>query len=668
MSSRPAKAQAKPKAPDKETRSKTIPRGLVAIGVLLAFVLSLGLCGLRRTEWFSERIELPLYDLQVLITDPWPSAREDIVLVTLQDPKSGEEQIRPPLDDETLYRSMVAILEGNPSVLGIAMVAAADGSTWTSPKLRKLFHEQSENIVASFTLPRGGQSGFRPPPFAANVANEKLRIAFTDFPTDIESGRNRRGYISATYKDPGGKEVERFSFAVACAILHAQFSRNEDALIAMTSSLHGKPLLQPRTGAYALEAGEGLGSQFLLKPVPGFADYFDAPSRHYSLSTVLGMSRDAKTAAFENKIVLLGNYHLEPQKARTPVAGNPDLPAIKLQALAITQILREEWEGERPLTSVPDLWEDLSVIAAGLLTALAVLSGASSSSWRPLLITAGIACGVVAIGAVLLGAGYWIPAGAPALGSFLSGISCLALEFAAARRTGDEAYGLFAKKFGTALADRLWENRKLILSGGRIPSESFTGTAFFIDLAGYTPAARALQSSGDDQAFQRWIGDYMQTMIGLVIDHGGLVKDVEGDAIMAVFGFPPTAEFPHAAAAVRCALAMQKAVTALNAGRDPNIPAYRFRIGIYTGSILAIQQGSRSQFEYALTGNAVNCAKRLEQFRKDQFTGESRILAGSATRDQADDSACFTAVDDQPVQIDKSLQPEIIWTCSSFST
>src|SRR5262249_57012005 len=105
-----------------------------------------------------------------------------------------------------------------------------------------------------------------------------------------------------------------------------------------------------------------------------------------------------------------------------------------------------------------------------------------------------------------------------------------------------------------------------------------------------------------------------------------------GDEIEAVFGAPlPAAD--HAVRALRAALDMRARLGAYNAGRARPL---RHGIGVHTGSVLAGALGSRERLSYALVGDTVNLASRIQGLTKDVGTDilvsgtTARALAGAA--------------------------------------
>jgi adenylate cyclase len=131
-------------------------------------------------------------------------------------------------------------------------------------------------------------------------------------------------------------------------------------------------------------------------------------------------------------------------------------------------------------------------------------------------------------------------------------------------------------------------------------------------------------------------------MADIVAAHDGVVLELTGDGVLAVFGIPlartSAAEVAlDAQNAVRCALAMSVALPGLNAGfRARGLPEAAIRVGIHTGPLVAGSLGSPTRRKYAVVGDTVNIAARLEGYDKaDPRLGSEaahcRILVSGAT-------------------------------------
>jgi class 3 adenylate cyclase len=145
---------------------------------------------------------------------------------------------------------------------------------------------------------------------------------------------------------------------------------------------------------------------------------------------------------------------------------------------------------------------------------------------------------------------------------------------------------------------------------GNIPlnGERREATVLFSDLRNFTPYV-------ESRPPEEVIADmraYFTAMHRAIRRHNGLVLQFVGDEIEAVFGVP--VEQPDAAeAAVKAALDMQQALASLNrertaAGRTP----FAHGIGIHSGPVLAGNTGSEEQSAYALIGDTVNTASRIQ--------------------------------------------------------
>jgi len=133
-------------------------------------------------------------------------------------------------------------------------------------------------------------------------------------------------------------------------------------------------------------------------------------------------------------------------------------------------------------------------------------------------------------------------------------------------------------------------------------------TVLMSDLRGYTRFAE----HGDPAGVMEVLNDYLGRMADIVIAHGGTINEFIGDAIFAVYG-APVEHADHAERAAATALAMQRAMDALN---EANVARGRPRllmgIGINTGEAVVGNIGSEQRTKYAVVGAAVNLAARVE--------------------------------------------------------
>ena len=120
---------------------------------------------------------------------------------------------------------------------------------------------------------------------------------------------------------------------------------------------------------------------------------------------------------------------------------------------------------------------------------------------------------------------------------------------------------------------------------------------------------------------------YQGTMGDAVMDHGGTVVDYMGDGVMAVFG-APIETLDHADRAVAAAREMVgPRLSELNAWLHSGAMGDGFRIGIglNSGRAMSGTLGSERRIDYAVIGDTVNTASRIEQLTKE--TGHSILIA-----------------------------------------
>jgi adenylate cyclase len=154
-------------------------------------------------------------------------------------------------------------------------------------------------------------------------------------------------------------------------------------------------------------------------------------------------------------------------------------------------------------------------------------------------------------------------------------------------------------------------------------------TVLFADIRDFTPWVEATTPR---QVVQD-LNEYFSEMAEAIRAHRGLVLQFIGDEIEAVFG-APIASRDHAAMAVRAALEMRRRLRAWNARREAaGKPALHHGIGIHTGTVLAGNIGGAERLSYALVGDPVNLASRIQGLTKD-FNVD--ILISEATRKSID--------------------------------
>ncbi len=158
----------------------------------------------------------------------------------------------------------------------------------------------------------------------------------------------------------------------------------------------------------------------------------------------------------------------------------------------------------------------------------------------------------------------------------------------------------------------------------------------FSDLRGFTHYAEHL----DPERLVTELNAYLDAMVHVIREAGGVVDKFIGDAIMAVFGVPAPG-VDDAARAIAAARAMNEALVRHNAEREAaGRPPLRHGIGVHYGPVVAGNIGNAERLQYTVVGDTVNLASRLESATKTQgvpvlISGEAVAAAQAAGADVA---------------------------------
>jgi len=178
--------------------------------------------------------------------------------------------------------------------------------------------------------------------------------------------------------------------------------------------------------------------------------------------------------------------------------------------------------------------------------------------------------------------------------------------------------------FGRYLSKKVVDNILESPEGHKIGGRRKTVTILMSDIRGFT----GLSETMDPEIMVQLLNRYLERMSKIILQYDGIIDEILGDSILAVFGVPEKHE-TDPARAVACAVAMQNALDDLNNEfiRERH-PPLEMGIGINTGSVVVGNIGSEVRMKYAVVGSAVNTAARIES-----NTVGGQILLGESTYD-----------------------------------
>jgi adenylate cyclase len=174
------------------------------------------------------------------------------------------------------------------------------------------------------------------------------------------------------------------------------------------------------------------------------------------------------------------------------------------------------------------------------------------------------------------------------------------------KRLRDQQRSLFTKFATEKVADQLLE------SGFALGGKSVIATAMFSDIRSFTTIAESL-SPADTIAL---LNAYFRTMFDVVETEGGIISQIIGDGLLAIFGAPIPID-DHRERAVLAALKMLDRVDLFNREQAAaNRVQIKIGIGIASGEMVAGFTGTDKRAVYTCLGDTVNLGARLESHTK----------------------------------------------------
>jgi class 3 adenylate cyclase len=176
----------------------------------------------------------------------------------------------------------------------------------------------------------------------------------------------------------------------------------------------------------------------------------------------------------------------------------------------------------------------------------------------------------------------------------------------------------------------------LLTSGFSLGGKHVDASAMFCDIRSFTTIAEAR----DPAETIELLNDYYTLMMDAIGGERGIVNQMVGDGLMAIFGAPLPRE-DHRRAAVLAALQMTELIRLFNEEQAVrNKVQIRIGIGIASGHVVAGYTGTLHRATYTCVGDTVNVAARLESHTK---VLDRPILIDENTRLGLDDGIAVEA-------------------------
>jgi class 3 adenylate cyclase len=193
----------------------------------------------------------------------------------------------------------------------------------------------------------------------------------------------------------------------------------------------------------------------------------------------------------------------------------------------------------------------------------------------------------------------------------------------------------------------------MLAEGFELGGKFVEASVLFSDIRGFTTIVEA----GSPADTIELLNTYYTLMFEAINNHGGIVNQMVGDGLMAIFG-APVAQPDHCQRAVEAAQEMIELINLFNLdqaaqGKQP----IRLGIGIASGEVIAGFTGTSRRVTYTCVGDTVNLAARLETHTK---VASQPILIDEATRQNLSDTIHLE--DQGEVQLKGKTQPVRIFS------
>jgi adenylate cyclase len=153
----------------------------------------------------------------------------------------------------------------------------------------------------------------------------------------------------------------------------------------------------------------------------------------------------------------------------------------------------------------------------------------------------------------------------------------------------------------------------LLTSGFALGGKYVDATAMFCDIRSFTSIAEAREP---DETIEL-LNDYYTLMMDAIGGEGGVVNQIVGDGLMAIFGAPVACD-DHRLRAVLAACQMVELIRLFNVEQAARGKVeIQIGVGVASGQVVAGYTGTLHRATYTCVGDTVNVAARLEAKTKE---------------------------------------------------
>ncbi len=408
--------------------------------------------------------------------------------------------------------------------------------------------------------------------------------------------------------------LEAIAAPAASSSIHPLLKRNPDLDQALLKVL--APLRKNYRESESLRRLEALLTMYLTPEYP-YLNFYGPPRSIATIPFTDILNGDpVALAKVSGKAVFVGyagRYQPKQKDGFYTVFSQPsglDLSGVEIGATAFANLLNTE-----TLAPLEPRWIFIIIMLYGTVIALIFRLLPTYVSIGTGLLVATIY--FLFVYRMFADANIWLPWTVPLLVQTpLILFAALVWNYREARQSRRQLRETFGHYLPGNVIDQLTHDRKEAIAQG---TPAF-GVCLATDAEQYTSLAEKM----DATALHNFLNRYYELLFAPVRSRGGMISDVVGDAMLAIWSAPkPDASLRKKA----CEAALEITRQIGRADQTAKLPT---RIGLHAGQIVLSHIGAIDHYEYRAVGDIVNTASRIEGLNKQLKTS---ILASGETID-----------------------------------
>jgi class 3 adenylate cyclase/CHASE2 domain-containing sensor protein len=309
------------------------------------------------------------------------------------------------------------------------------------------------------------------------------------------------------------------------------------------------------------------------------------------------------SGALENRIVLIGSDLGDSTRLRTPLSVlesgfSRDLPGVVIEAHILSQLI------ENRRMKVPTAQENMIFVLLMAILGCAVSLLRVKLLFKLLISLTLLPLAWIAAFSMYITQQAMLPMVTPTFAFIVALVLSAFWQWWTEFQMRERIHHAFGRFLAPTVVEQIMLNPDELELGGEVREITF----LFTDLEGFT----RLTESTPPQQMVRLVNQYLEEACDIVIEYGGTIDKIVGDALHVMFN-APLLQSDHAQRAVECAMAIdQWSARFRQRVEQEGIDLGVTRIGVNTGKCIVGNFGGKRRFDYTAHGDAINTAARLE--------------------------------------------------------